>query len=338
MSLEAPVAAAFARVALANVSRAYPHKLDHLIVAGPEPWAADHVAVHPAFFGSYDWHSAVHMHWLLVRVLRLRPEVAEAEAIVTLLDGRLTEPVLAAELRYLESSAGRTFERPYGWAWLLELRAELERLAAQDARALAWAAAVEPLARLLAARLEAFFATAAYPIRAGTHANTAFACLLAHDYATTCGAAGVKAAVEAAVTRWYGADRDAPVAYEPSLTDFLSPCLAEAAALRLGTDSAAYAAWHDRFFSAGLGPLAVPPVVSDRHDPQIAHLDGLALSRAWMMTRIADALPAGHARRDELRAAAARHLAAGLPWTVGGDYVGEHWLASFAALALGDGP
>jgi hypothetical protein len=338
MSLEAPVAAAFARVALANVSRAYPHKLDHLIVAGPEPWAADHVAVHPAFFGSYDWHSAVHMHWLLVRVLRLRPEVAEAAAIVTLLDGRLTEPVLAAELRYLESSGGRTFERPYGWAWLLELRAELERLAAQDARALAWAAAVEPLARLLAARLAAFFAAAAYPIRAGTHANTAFACLLAHDYATACGAAEVKAAVEAAVTRWYGADRDAPVAYEPSLTDFLSPCLAEAAALRLGTDSAAYAAWHDRFFSAGLGPLAVPPVVSDRHDPQIAHLDGLALSRAWMMTRIADALPAGHARRDELRAAAARHLAAGLPWTVGGDYVGEHWLASFAALALGDGP
>ena len=332
------MAAAFARAALANVSRAYPHKLDHLIVAGPESWAADHVAVHPAFFGSYDWHSAVHMHWLLVRVLRLRPEVAEAAAIVALLDGRLTVPMMAAELHYLESSAGRTYERPYGWAWLLELRAELERLAAQDARAAAWAAAVEPLARMLAARLAAFFAAAAYPIRAGTHANTAFACLLAHDYATACGAADVKAVVEAAVTRWYAADRDAPVAYEPSLTDFLSPCLAEAAAMRLGTDAAGYATWHDRFFCGGLGPLAVPPVVADRHDPQIAHLDGLALSRAWMMRRIADALPAGHARQHELRAAASRHLAAGLPWTVGGDYVGEHWLASFAALALGDGP
>jgi hypothetical protein len=338
MSLDASVASAFARVALANVSRPFPHKLDHLIVSGSEPWAVDHAAVHPAFFGSYDWHSAVHMHWLLVRVLRLHPQVAEAAEVVGLLDTRLIEPVMSVELRYLQSPAGRTFERPYGWAWLLELRAELERLSGSDARAVAWAAAVDPLARELAMRLASFIASAAYPMRAGTHANTAFACLLAHDYATVCHDAVLSHAVCAAIGRWYGEDRDAPTAYEPSLTDFLSPCLAEAAAMRLVAGTRAFETWHDEFFTAGLGPLAAPPVVGDRHDPQNAHLDGLSLSRAWMLTRIAEALPAGHARREELQEAATRHLAAGLPWTVGGDYVGEHWLASFAALALGDVP
>ena len=338
MGLDLSLASAFAGVALANVSRAHPHKFDHLIVGGTEPLLADHVAVHPAFFGAYDWHSAVHMHWLLVRVLRLQPAAEEAVAIVTLLDGRLTETALAAELRYLESPAGRTFERPYGWAWLLELRAELERLAGFDARAFAWAAAVDPLATVLAERLGSFIASAVYPIRAGTHANTAFACLLAHDYATVCRDAHLARTVVAAIGRWYSADRDAPTSYEPSLTDFLSLSLAEATAMRLAADEVGYATWHDRFFPAGPGSLAALPVVADRHDPQIAHLDGLSLSRAWMMTRIADGLPAGHARQDELRQAAARHLAAALPWTVGGDYVGEHWLASFAALALGDVP
>jgi hypothetical protein len=338
MSLDASVASGFARVALANVVRSHPHKVDHLIVGGPESAVPDHVAAHPVFFGAYDWHSAVHMHWLLVRVLRLQPATAEAAAVVSLLDRQLTMPALAAELRYLESPAGRTFERPYGWAWLLELRAELERLAGVDRRAVEWAAAVDPLARVLAERLASFLASAVYPIRAGTHANTAFACLLAHDYATVCRDAHLARAVVAAIGRWYAADRDAPIAYEPSLTDFLSPCLAEAAAMRLAADEVAYVTWHDRFLPDGPGPLSAPPVVADRHDPQIAHLDGLSLSRAWMMTRIADGLPAGHARQDELRQAAARHLAAGLPWTVGGDYVGEHWLASFAALALGDVP
>ena len=338
MALDVSTAAAFSRVALANVARPYPHKLDHLIVASAEPWAADHVAVHPAFFGSYDWHSAVHMHWLLVRVLRLHPQIAEAAAIVPLLDGRLTTAALAVELRYLQSAAGRTFERPYGWAWLLELRAELERLSRVDARAVTWAAAVEPLARELASRLGSFVNAAAYPIRAGTHANTAFACLLAHDYAVECRDPALADAVVTSLRRWHGDDRDAPTAFEPSLTDFLSPSLAAAAAMNLVLRGDDYAAWLDRFLPAGLGRLALPPVVTDRQDPQIAHLDGLALSRAWMLTRIAEALPRGHARRDELREAARRHRAAGMPWTVGGDYVGEHWLASFAALALGDVP
>lgn len=338
MSLDPAVASAFARVALANVSRPFPYKLDHLLVAGAEPWAADHVAVHPVFCGAYDWHSAVHMHWLLVRMLRLAPDIPEAAAIVGTLDAQLTADALEAERRYLASPAGRTFERPYGWAWLLELRAELERLRRSDARANSWAAAVDPLAVDLAARLASFVAVARYPVRAGTHGSTAFACILAHDHAVELGDSALAGTIAGAVIRWHGADRIAPVAYEPSLTDFLSPTLAVAAAMAFACSTAAFAAWFDAYLPDGLGSLATPPWVDDRRDPQIAHLDGLSLSRAWMLRRIAAALPAGHARRRDLGVAADRHLEAGMPWTVGGDYAGEHWLASFAALAVGDRP
>ena len=325
-------------MALANVSRPYPHKLDHLLVDGPQPGAADHVAVHPAFCGAYDWHSAVHMHWLLARILRHASGIPETAAIVATLDGRLTADALAAERGYLASPAGTTFERPYGWAWLLELRAELERLRRSEPRAERWAEAVEPLAADLAARLASFVAVARYPVRAGTHGNTAFACVLAHDHAVELGDTALAATIGGAVLRWYGADRTAAAAYEPSLTDFLSPTLAAAAAMAVACSPTAFAAWLDGYLPDGLGPLALPPWVDDRGDPQIAHLDGLSLSRAWMLRRIAAALPAGHARCQEFEAAAVRHLEAGMPWTIGGDYAGEHWLASFAALALGDRP
>lgn len=338
MTLDRILASAFARVALANVSRPFPHRLDHLLVDADGRAAADHVSAHPVFFGSYDWHSAVHMHWLLVRVLRMHPGLDNATGIRGLLDARLTAEGLGRELAYLASSAGRTFERPYGWAWLLELRAELERWPRPEGRRDAWATAVDPLARELATRLGGFLAAADYPVRSGSHGSTAFACILAHDYAAECGDTGLAATIASALRRWHGGDVAGPVAFEPSLTDFLSPVLAVAAAMRLAVGPAEYAAWFDGYLPGGLGPLAAPPRVGDRGDPQIAHLDGLALSRAWMLTRIADALPPGHPRRGELADASVRHLEAGMPWTVGGDYAGEHWLASFAALALGDWP
>jgi hypothetical protein len=220
----------------------------------------------------------------------------------------------------------------------LELRAELERLRAVEPSAALWAAAVDPMAREIAGRLLAFVASAPYPIRTGTHANTAFAAILAIDFARTCHDPALEGGLTEAADRWYGADRAAPVAYEPSLTDFLSPILAEAAAMRAVLPEADYRAWLDTFLPDDLGPLGKLPRVVDRHDPQIAHLDGLALSRAWMLGRIASGLPAGDARVANLLAASKRHLEAGLPRTVGGEYVGEHWLASFAALALGDVP
>ncbi|RLS79072.1 MAG: DUF2891 domain-containing protein [Planctomycetota bacterium] len=337
-AFDAAFASACARVALANVARPYPHKLDHLLVAGADATAADHIALHPVFSGSYDWHSSVHMHWLLVRILRLHPGVPERGRIVAWLDDRLTPALLARERAYCASSAGGTFERPYGWAWLLELRAELERLRQSDSRAVAWCAALDPLAVDLATRLEAFVRSAPYPIRTGAHANTAFAAILAIDYAHACDAPQLAAVLEDAARRWHGDDRDAPLHWEPSLTDFLSPSLAVAAFVRAVLPPASFPARLSALLPHGIGPLADPPRVSDRADAQIAHLDGLALSRAWMLRRIGAGLPADDPRRDDLAAASARNLAAGLPHVLGGNYVGEHWLASFAALALGDVP
>jgi hypothetical protein len=342
VSLPIATAAAFARVALANIDRAYPHKLDHLLT-GPEPAAADHVALHPVFFGSYDWHSSVHMHWLLVRMLRLHPDLAEAPRVAACLERQLTPSRLAREQAYLADPSARTFERPYGWAWLLELRAELERLAttshhAMRSRAAGWAAAVDPLARDLAARLGDFVRAAPYPVRTGTHGSTAFAAILALDYAATLADPILEADLIAAARRWHLADRDAPIEYEPSLTDFLSPTLTVAGLVQRALDPDAFASWLPRFLPRGLGPLATPPQVPDRLDPQIAHLDGLALSRAWMARRIAAGLAPDESLRGELEAAADRHLAVALPCCVGGEYVGEHWLASFAALALGEQP
>jgi hypothetical protein len=337
MRLESGLAAAFARVAIANVARPYPHKLDH-VLEGPDPAAADHLARHPVFGGSFDWHSAVHMHWLLARVLQLFPAGEAASEIRGTLSQRLTANGLAVERASLASPTARTFERPYGWAWLLELRAELERLRKQEPLATGWAAAVDPLACDLARRLADFVRSARYPIRGGTHGNTAFAGLLACDYAAVRHDHDLTTAIRHAAQRWYGGDRDATPAFEPSLADFLSPLLCEAALMAAVMPADSFAAWFEGFLPDGIGGLAVPPVVGDRSDPQVVHLDGLCLSRAWCLRRIAAALPPRHARMGELHAAAEANFEPALPHTVGGDYAGEHWLASFAALALGDVP
>jgi len=258
------------------------------------------------------------MHWLLARVLRLYP--SQSVKINPVLDRHLTLEALGAELAYFNSAAGRTFERPYGWAWLLELQAELLRLG--NAK---WSDAVQPLAGELALRMRRFVGGAPYPIRAGTHGNTAFACLLALDYARTAANQELEKEIETAALRWYRDDGGAPLAYEPSLDDFLSPALVEAALLKEVMGPAEFRAWSQAFFSTDPSRLQ-PPTVADRADPKQTHLDGLALSRAWCLRKL------GYAQ------AAERHLAAALPHVVGGDYVGEHWLASFAALALSDHP
>jgi hypothetical protein len=322
-------AVAFAQVALANVTREYPRKLDHLLEAPHGDLTAR--KVHPAFYGSYDWHSAVHMHWLLVRVLRLHPQVPQAAEIGKILDVHLSPASIATEQAYFGGAGGRTFERPYGWAWVLELQAEALRLAPASADAKRWSEALAPFARYFAGRMSEFLEVAAYPIRMGMHANTAFACVLALDYARAADDRGLAVAIESAARKWYLEDRDAPLAYEPSLADFLSPALVEAQLMKSVLGQAEFTGWLAAYLPNGLGPLAQPPVVPDRTDAQLAHLDGLSLSRAWALHRLGDTVSGG--------ATAARiHLAAGLPQVVGGDYVGEHWLASFAALALGDTP
>jgi len=270
--------------------------------------------LHPAFYGSYDWHSAVHMHWFLARVLRLYP--AQGAKITPLLDRHFTYEALGAELAYFNSTAGRTFERPYGWAWLLELQAELLRLGNER-----WSGALQPLATELARRMAGFVSGAPYPIRAGSHGNTAFASLLSLDYSRTAKDKTLESEIKAAALRWYRDDREAPLAYEPSLDDFLSPALIEAAVMQEVMAPEPFRAWLKGFLPSGAEKLK-PPTPADRADPKQSHLDGLALSRAWCLRKL------GYAD------AAERHLAAALPHVVGGDYVGEHWLATFAALAL----
>ncbi|HJT62515.1 MAG TPA: DUF2891 domain-containing protein [Burkholderiales bacterium] len=306
-------AGAFAAAALANVTREFPRHVSHLLTGRGE--ALDPRKLHPAFYGSYDWHSAVHMHWTLVRVLRLFPQKQE---ISTLLDQHLAPAAIDAELRYFQSPAGRTFERPYGWAWLLELQAELLRLG--NAR---WSDAVRPLAAELAQRMVAFVKGAPYPIRAGSHGNTAFACLLSLDYARAAADSRLSSSIIEKAQAWYGADRDAPLAYEPSLDDFLSPALVEAALMREVLPPLEFRDWFKAFLPSNTENLE-PPRVGDRTDAKQSHLDGLALSRAWCFMKL------GYQK------AAQRHLAAALPHVVGGHYAGEHWLASFATLALSE--
>lgn len=320
-SLTVVLATGFARAALANVTREYPRHLLHLLT-GPQDRATQR-ELHPSFYGSYDWHSAVHMHWLLARLLRTHPQLPLAGDIEQRLDSHLAPEALQTELAYFASPAGRTFERPYGWAWLLELHADLLRLGTQR-----WSEATAPLAAHLARRFAAFVSGAPYPVRAGTHGNTAFASILALDYARTALDGPLEEAIRKSARRWYATDRDAPVSYEPSLDDFLSPALVEAVLMQEVLARDDFEAWLGRFLPADLGPLATPPVVSDRTDPKQSHLDGLSLTRAWCFRRLG----------EKYAAVAERHLQAGLPRATGGDYVGEHWLASFAALALGERP
>jgi len=309
--LSEQLASAFARVALANAAREYPRAVAHLLRTPHDELAPK--KVHPAFFGSYDWHSAVHMHWLMVRVLRLYPMLPENGRIAATLDAHLTVAAIETELAYFK--ANPIFERPYGWAWLLELQAEALRMKAR------WSRALAPLAEHLAARM-ADFAALPYPIRAGSHGNSAFACILALDYARAAADVPLELAVKKGAKRWYGADRDAPLAYEPSLDDFLSPSLVEAVLMKQILDPPEFARWLNVFLPSGIGPLGEPPMVADRSDAKQAHLDGLCLSRAWCFSAL------------DLSDLAEKHLQAAMPHVVGGDYAGEHWLASFAVLAL----
>jgi hypothetical protein len=314
-ALTRALASSFARVALANVEREYPRRLDQLLVGPDSEWHPRRL--HPAFYGSYDWHSAVHMHWLLARLVRLYPDLAEASRIRKVLQAHLSASAIATELAFFDTPGGASFERPYGWAWLLELEAELMRLGR-------WQDAIAPLADELASRFSAYLASTPYAVRAGTHGNTAFACILALDYARAAADINLQAAIETAARRWYLKDRDYPVHYEPSGDDFLSPALVEALLMQRILPPVEFSAWMKSFLPTNLDALAEPPKVIDHADAKQSHLDGLCLSRAWCFREL------GFGDLAEL------HLKAGMPHVLGGEYAGEHWLASFAVLALSD--
>lgn len=341
MTLDAAAAQRHAGAALANVAREYPHQPQHV-------WLDDGDALpprilHPAFHGSYDWHSAVHMHWLLARLRRAFPDMPARRAIDACFDSHLAPPAIAAECRYFARPAARTFERTYGWAWLLKLAAELEHARRDgDAMAARWATALAPLAAVIVARFHDYLPRAGYPIRHGTHANSAFGLALACDYAVACGDRALQSLLRATALAWFGDDADAPWAWEPSGADFLSPVLMEAALMRRALGDDAFRGWLAAFLPAldadrPMGVLS-PAHVADRSDPQIVHLDGLNLSRAWCLTTIAGAFATDHPVALRATRAAAAHLAAGRDGLASTDYGGTHWLATFAVLAeLDDG-
>jgi hypothetical protein len=330
--LDQALASRLARAALGHVAREYPNVLVHAL-AGRADLAAPST-LHPVFYGSYDWHSCVHGHWLLARLLRLSPALPEAHAIRAHFDQAFTQRKMAGELAYLARPISRGFERPYGWVWLLMLSAELNRH--QDVAARAWAAALTPLAEAIVARFKAFLPKADYPVRAGVHSNTAFALALALEYAIEVGDDALRRLIEAKALHWYGGDTDCQ-AWEPSGDDFLSSALVEAELMRRLWPAPEVRDWFARFLPLAASgrpeTLFAPARVSDRGDGKIAHLDGLNLSRAWCWRGIARAVGDDGDLVRVAEEAARLHLDASLAH-VTGDYMGEHWLASFALLAL----
>jgi hypothetical protein len=322
-ALTAETANRFAEIALGHVTKEYPHKLDH-VMDGPEDVLGPR-ALHPIFFGSFDWHSCVHGYWLLLRTRRLFPDLPVAARVKALLDEMVTPEKAQGELAYLDRAYTGGFERPYGWAWLLALHAEAQRHEG------IWAEALASLAQAFAERFKAYLPKLTYPIRTGTHFNTAFAMILALDWAEA-NDSGLASLIKARADDYFGEDRDCP-AWEPSGDDFLSSALTEALLMRRTSED--FAGWFGRFLprlAEGVpSNLFTPAFVSDRSDGKIAHLDGVNLSRAWCWRGLAGALdpePAALARET-----ADAHLDASLP-QVAGDYMGEHWLATFALLAL----
>jgi hypothetical protein len=324
MNLDAPTASRMAAIALGHVAKEYPNKLDHVLLNDED--ALPPRVLHPIFFGSFDWHSCVHGWWTLLTLRRLFPQIDQAPAIARLAKESFTPEKVAAELAYLDRPSSHGFERPYGWAWLLYLHLEATR------HPESWAEEFEPLVRTFGLRLRDYLKILTYPIRVGTHFNTAFALTLSLEWADQFDSelAGL---IRDRSRHWLGTDRDCQ-AWEPGGDEFLSPALMEALCMARA-QPALFPIWFEQFLPrlSAHEPttLFTPAIVSDRSDGKIAHLDGLNLSRAWCWKGLAPLLPIEE--RGIALLAADGHLAAAMPH-LSGDYMGEHWLASFALLAL----
>jgi len=333
-TFDAHAAERFANLALACVHKEYPNKISHTLNSDAD--VAPPRKLTPAFFGCYDWHSSVHGHWLLVRLVRTYPNPPFAQPARAALRQSLTVENLAQEAAYLRGEGRTSFERPYGLAWLLQLAAELREWDDPDAKKLA--TNLHPLEQAAVERLSAWLPKLSNPVRIGEHDQTAFALGLMLDYARAAGNGRFAHLVETKARQFYSDDRDCPLAYEPSGEDFLSPCLGEAEVMRRVLPQSEFAYWLKTFLpqlSRAKNARWLQPVVSpDPSDPKLAHLDGLNLSRAWMLRGIASALPADDKRLKAINAAAEAHARAGLAAVTGEHYEGGHWLGSFAVYLL----
>ncbi len=320
----------FANLALTCLHQEYPNKIAH-VLNGDEDVKPPRVLT-PAFYGCYDWHSSVHGHWLLVRLTRTFPQAAFAAAARSGVAQSLTPGNIAGEVAYMNGTGRSSFERPYGLAWLLQLGAELREW--NDPQAREWAAALRPLEDAAVARLRDWLPKLSRPIRIGEHDQTAFSFGLILDWARTARDQATADLLGKKIEEFYAGDKGCPISYEPSGQDFLSPCLAEADLMRRVLSKARFAEWLGSFLPAipadGSSRWIEPAVVTDPGDPKLAHLDGLNLSRAWMLDGIIAGLPPTDPRRASLQAVASKHREAGLKAVTGARYEGGHWLGSFA--------
>jgi hypothetical protein len=321
--IDSDLASQLAALPIAHLRREFPHKIDHVAYSDTDI-APPHL-LHPAFYGCFDWHSAVHGHWMLARLDRVVPGLRETGAIHALFDETLTAVNLAVEAAYFETRPA--FERMYGWAWLLELARELIGTR--------WVGNFDPLVEVISRGYQTFLPKLRYPIRTGVHANTAFGMSFALDYARATHHVDLETLIVERARTFFGDDSAVPAHWEPGGEDFLSPALVEADLMRRVLTPDELVPWLQRFMPELPASLQHPAIVDDREDPKLAHLDGLNLSRAWCMRSLAAALPAGHSLRSGLVAAAAEHTHAGLTNVTTGTYAGEHWLASFAVYLLG---
>jgi hypothetical protein len=334
LSLTAAQASHFARLALKCVRKEYPNKLDHTMNDGSEVRSPR--ALHPAFYGCFDWHSTVHGHWMLVHLLRLFPNLPEARDIREALDDNLSAKNIAGEVAYLKQANRASFERTYGWAWLLKLAEELHGW--KDNEGARWSKNLQPLADGFVEKYLAFLPKQNYPIRTGVHPNTAFGLAFALDYARALNHKKLEDLIVERSRNYFARDLNYPAAWEPGGEDFFSPALMEADLMRRVMTGREFAAWFHRFIpgiSRGL-PKALldPAIVTDRTDPKLVHLDGLNLSRSWCMRSIATDLPRTDPARRILARSADAHARAALGFVSSGNYEGEHWLASFAVYML----
>lgn len=334
LSLTQTEASHFAKLALKCIQKEYPNKPDH--VNNDAEDVRSPRAMHPAFYGCFDWHSTVHGHWMLVHLLRLFPELSESRDIRKALDANLSAKNIAGEVAYLKQANRASFERTYGWAWLLKLAEELHGWNDEDGQR--WSRNLQPLADALVEKYIAFLPKQNYPIRTGVHPNTAFGLAFALDYVRAVGDKKLESLIVERSRTYFGHDVNYPAAWEPGGEDFFSPALMEADLMRRVMSKTEFARWFHRFLP-GVNrnqprPLLEPAIVTDRTDPKLVHLDGLNLSRAWCMRSIASALPKNDPARMVLARAAEAHARAALGFVASGNYEGEHWLASFAVFML----
>ncbi len=320
----------FATLVLACVHKEYPNKLSHNLNSDADVLPPRKLT--PAFYGCYDWHSSVHGHWLMVRLVRTFPDAPFAPNAREALSESLTAENIAAEAAYLRGEGRASFERPYGLAWLLQLCMELREWDDPQARQLA--ENLRPLEAASLERLKVWLPKLPYPVRSGEHSQTAFAVGLLLDYSRATSDTEFSHLLAGKARQFYLGDHSAPMTYEPSGEDFLSPCLAEADVMRRVLPPKEYADWLRDFLpqipTNGNAEWLLPAVSPDPSDPKLAHLDGLNLSRAWMLEGIASGLPAGDKRTRAIHASAEAHARAGLAAVTGEHYEGAHWLGSFA--------